>query len=135
MTKIAISMLPRRHKRPQFTKRGRWKWGPQCAAECSDPLPFASSDRARQRTEPRPSVDSEVSLEHSCSSGIGLAVGLVLAVGLARLLVTLIYGAHLGDSPTFVLVSVVLTLTALTACLVPAYWATCVDPTRALRTE
>lgn len=67
--------------------------------------------------------------------GIGLVVGLLLAVGLARMLAALIYGAQRGDLLTFLVVSVVLTLAALAACLVPAHYATRVDPTRALRAE
>jgi predicted permease len=67
--------------------------------------------------------------------GIGLTVGLMLAVGLARMLVALIYGAQRGDLLTFALVSVVLTVTALVACFVPAHFATKIDPMQALRAE
>ena len=66
---------------------------------------------------------------------IRLAVGLLLAVGLARMLVALIYGAQRGDVFTFAIVSLVLSVTALVACLVPAHHATRIDPTRALRSE
>jgi putative ABC transport system permease protein len=67
--------------------------------------------------------------------GVGLVVGLVLAAGLARMLVAFIYGVHQADFYTFALVSGVLTATALLACLVPARQATRIDPIRALRTE
>jgi hypothetical protein len=42
---------------------------------------------------------------------IGLAVGLLFALRLARMLVALIYGAQRGDVLTFVVVSVVLSVT------------------------
>jgi predicted permease len=66
---------------------------------------------------------------------VGLVVGLVLAAGLAQMLVAFIYGVHRADFYTFALVSGLLTVTALVACLVPARRATRIDPIHALRAE
>ena len=66
---------------------------------------------------------------------IGLAIGLVGAFSLSRVLRGLLYGVSSTDPFTFVAVSVVLLAVALLACLIPAKRATRVDPIIALRTE
>jgi putative ABC transport system permease protein len=66
---------------------------------------------------------------------IGALVGVVLSVGLARLLSTMLFGVAPLDPLTFVLVIGVLGLTALVAIAGPAWKATRVDPVVALRTE
>ena len=67
--------------------------------------------------------------------GLGLAVGLLGAFGLAQLLKSLLVGVHPWDPLAFASVVVVLLLAAFAACLVPARRATRVDPLLALRHE
>jgi putative ABC transport system permease protein len=66
---------------------------------------------------------------------IGLALGLVGAFSISRVLQGLLIGVSPTDPLTFVAVSIVLLVVALLACLVPARRATRVDPIIALRTE
>jgi putative ABC transport system permease protein len=65
--------------------------------------------------------------------GIGLALGLLLALGLSNLLQMLLFEVDPRDPVIFLAIGVVLTVTAMSACLVPAIRATRVDPMDALR--
>lgn len=64
---------------------------------------------------------------------IGLLLGLALAVGVSSLLQMLLFEVNPRDPTIFVAIGAVLTLTAATACLIPAVRATRVDPMHALR--
>jgi predicted permease len=67
--------------------------------------------------------------------GTGLAAGIVLALALAGLIRSQIYGLSARDPLTFVGSAIVLTVAAGLAGLIPALRASSVDPTTALRQE
>ena len=66
---------------------------------------------------------------------IGVVIGLVLSLGLARALSSLLIGVSGYDVTTFVIVPVLLVLVAFIACYLPARRATRIDPLVALRYE
>jgi predicted permease len=65
----------------------------------------------------------------------GLAIGIAGAYGVSRYAASLLYGLQPGDLASVALGCALLTLTAMTAALVPARRATRVDPAIALRNE
>jgi len=75
---------------------------------------------------------TKMGLQLTC---IGVAVGAALALGLARLITTFLYGVKPSDPITYVAVAFALAAVAFLACYVPARRATKVDPMVALRYE
>ena len=65
----------------------------------------------------------------------GVVIGLALSMMLGRLLTTMLFGVQPLDPATFVLVAVVLLLTAAASTIGPAWRATRIDPAVALRSE
>ena len=65
----------------------------------------------------------------------GVAVGIVMAVILARVMSAMLFAVAPTDAATYASVSLLLILVALIACYVPARRATRQDPLSALRTE
>lgn len=66
-------------------------------------------------------------------AGLGIAIGLAGAFGLSRVLTALLFGVKPYDPVTFASVAIVLALTAVLACWIPARRATRVNPLVALR--
>jgi len=65
----------------------------------------------------------------------GLVAGCIIALFASRVLASLLYGVAPRDALAFAAAALVLTVTALTACYIPARRATRIDPMTALRSE
>ena len=66
---------------------------------------------------------------------VGIGAGVIAALGLARLMASMLFGVTPADPVTFSLVALVLCAIALLACYVPARRAMKIDPMIALRDE
>jgi putative ABC transport system permease protein len=88
------------------------------------------------RTGPLQAVLLPLPVKHEIkAAGVGLTCGLVLALALARLLSSLIYGVSAWDPATFIIIPILLALVALTATYIPARRTTSIDPMQTLRLE
>ena len=68
-------------------------------------------------------------------AGSGVAIGLIAAMGLTRLMSSLLYGVEATDPVTFGVVAAMLSAVALLASYLPALRASRTDPVEALRFE
>lgn len=66
---------------------------------------------------------------------VGIAFGLIMAAALTRFMANMLYGVKAGDTAIFALVTGVIALTALLACIGPALRAAWIDAMTALRNE
>ncbi|HXQ98423.1 MAG TPA: ABC transporter permease [Candidatus Limnocylindrales bacterium] len=66
---------------------------------------------------------------------MGLAIGVIASLGLARLMSSLLFGVSASDPLTFITVVVLLAIIAMLASYIPARRAMSVDPIEALRHE
>jgi putative ABC transport system permease protein len=74
-----------------------------------------------------------VMTEGMIQTGIGLVLGIGIALGLSRLIASLLFGVSATDAIVFTAVPFALGIVAMVACFVPARRAAAVDPIDALR--
>ena len=68
-------------------------------------------------------------------AGAGMAVGLVAAAGLTRVMSSLLFGVSPLDAPTYAVVPILLVGATILASYLPARRAAAVDPVEALKAE
>jgi len=67
--------------------------------------------------------------------GVGVVIGALAALGLTRLIQSLLWGVTPSDPTTYATVVATIVVIAIVACVVPAYRALKVDPLTAIRRE
>jgi len=80
-------------------------------------------------------VLKQVFLEGGRLAALGLAIGIIAALSLTRLMASMLYGVKPSDPVSLAVAAALLALVALAACYIPARRATRVDPLVALRYE
>jgi putative ABC transport system permease protein len=80
-------------------------------------------------------VVREILVEGLRLTALGIGIGLAAAVGLTRLMTSLLYGIPATDPATYLGVAFLMSAVALLACYLPARRAARVDPMIALRAE
>jgi ABC-type antimicrobial peptide transport system permease subunit len=88
--------------------------------------------RAALGATPR-TIFGEVTREGVYLAAAGVAIGLIAALGVTRLLRTMLYGVPPGDLVTFVLAALVLIAVAAVASALPGMRAAHMDPVKILR--
>jgi predicted permease len=68
-------------------------------------------------------------------AAVGIVIGIAAALGLMRLMSSLLFGVSANDPVTFTAAALVLLFVAIAACYIPARRAIAVDPMNALRYE
>ena len=68
-------------------------------------------------------------------AGTGVGIGLLLAVGLTRLISSLLFEVSTLDPVAYLVSTPLLLLVSLLACYLPAFRASQVDPLLAIRSE
>jgi putative ABC transport system permease protein len=68
-------------------------------------------------------------------AALGIVIGMTAALGLMRLITSLLFGVSANDPLTFTAAALVLLFVAIVACYIPARRAIAVDPMNALRYE
>ena len=75
-------------------------------------------------------------LQHGLElAAVGVVIGIPAAIAGSRLLTSLLFGVRATDPAVFASVALLVTAVALAACWIPAWRATQVAPTEALRAE
>jgi putative ABC transport system permease protein len=83
----------------------------------------------------RASLIKIVLMEGLGVTAVGLVIGLMAAAGSGRLIRSLMVGIETPDLASFVIASATIIAIAIAACLVPAWRASAIDPTIALKSE
>jgi putative ABC transport system permease protein len=68
-------------------------------------------------------------------TGVGLAIGIVVSLGIARVLESILVRVSPADPLAFAVAAGVLVLAAMLGCWIPARQATRIDPVAALRAQ
>ena len=85
----------------------------------------------------RPHMQADVFSTGSISTDIALGIGLggAGAIGVSRLLQSMVFDVSTTDPVTFGAMALLLAITGLVACWLPARWASGIDPVETMRSE